>query len=158
MPVHLQEVEEFLDDLEDVYIEKLQLLEKEIIKGRDKKNIPIYLTKWRLKTPDSIFLKLKRKLRDNLDDIDDIGGLRILCLFDQDISEVYDYLISDVLDIDEVTELRVYDDPDRAKLLLSNKAIKSNKKIIKKQESKQSGYKSVHFKIMFNYKRKDCFI
>jgi ppGpp synthetase/RelA/SpoT-type nucleotidyltranferase len=72
-------------------------LEKECIKGRDRlvNPIPIYLTKWRVKKPGSVYLKTKRK-NENFKKFTDYGGLRLLCLFEQDIVMVYEFFL-DVL-------------------------------------------------------------
>lgn len=68
-------------------------IEDEIVHARDKKGIPIYLTKHRIKKPESAYLKTKRKGRSTLEDITDWVGIRILCLFHQDIYRVHEYLI-----------------------------------------------------------------
>ncbi|ABL66070.1 GTP pyrophosphokinase [Chlorobium phaeobacteroides] len=48
----------------------------------------IYLTKYRIKKQESVYLKTKRKNK-SLDEINDYGGLRLLCLFEDDIFDVH---------------------------------------------------------------------
>jgi len=52
--------------------------------GRNESNIPIYTITHRVKTIDSLFLKVRRK-EIKAENINDLGGLKVLCLFDDDI-------------------------------------------------------------------------
>jgi len=80
----------------------LTIIEEKLLEARDGKEsdqssqinkVPIYLTKIRTKSADSIYLKIKQG--EKLHEIEDISGVRILCLFEQDLLEVYQYLIND---------------------------------------------------------------
>lgn len=71
----------------------LTLLENEIIDGRDNLGVPVYLTKQRVKSISSTYLKTRRKLKETLEEITDYGGLRVLCLFEQDIQTLHKYII-----------------------------------------------------------------
>jgi ppGpp synthetase/RelA/SpoT-type nucleotidyltranferase len=68
-------------------------IELEFVRARDQENIPIYLTKMRIKKAPSAYLKTKRKSKDDLNQITDWIGLRVLCLFQQDLGSVHRYLL-----------------------------------------------------------------
>ncbi|MBF0461116.1 MAG: hypothetical protein HQL87_06955 [Magnetococcales bacterium] len=82
---------------EDLF-DALGLIEKEIVKGRDKgwakddtgvsQHIPIYLTKFRVKNVESLFLKTRRKWKkgETHENFTDWGGLRVLVLFEACLS------------------------------------------------------------------------
>ncbi len=74
--------------------EILNRIEKDIVDARDSQNVPIYMTRARVKDIDSCYLKTKRKNKIDIDTITDMIGLRILCLFEQDIFDVYQYLLT----------------------------------------------------------------
>jgi len=88
-----QDVVNFYADHEGDIRVVLNGLETVVIEGRDKREIPIYLTKQRVKSVNSLYLKTKRKTYASLDEVTDIAGLRILCLFEQDIFDVHQYLV-----------------------------------------------------------------
>ena len=119
--------------------------------GRALKNIPIYSTKSRIKSPESIFLKTKRKNNKikSLDQITDYAGFRILCLFEKDIFLIHDYFLKELLAKGySLKEMNIFnwDNVDH---------IESLQKISKQYyvdlkpatENKESGYKSIHYVI-----------
>src|SRR5688572_8685194 len=79
---HETRVEGFLDDLESI-----------IIRARDKMYLPVYATKRRMKSISSLYLKTRRKSYASFDQVTDFGGLRILCMFEQDIFKVHEFLV-----------------------------------------------------------------
>ncbi|MBI3375039.1 MAG: hypothetical protein HY017_25235 [Betaproteobacteria bacterium] len=64
-----------------------------IAEGRERYEVPLYVTRARIKTPESAYLKTKRKAINDLSNIKDWVGLRVLCLFEQDILPVYRFLL-----------------------------------------------------------------
>ena len=97
------EVKEHLSEIKSSVKNILQQIEEELIDARDSsiesEKIPVYLTKWRVKDAASIYLKTKRKMYkyDELEEISDYGGLRILCLFEQDIIKIHAFIIKKLL-------------------------------------------------------------
>ena len=81
----------------------LEYIDKSLIEARDLKGVPIYLTKGRIKNPDSAYLKFKRKRRSDPDQITDWIGCRVLCLFQQDLGPTFDYIVDTVLNRQQST-------------------------------------------------------
>lgn len=142
-------IESHYKDNESIISTLLDALEKNIIFGRDKEKIPVYLTKWRIKSIESMFLKARRKREaiKRVEDITDFGGMRIICLFEQDIIEVHKYLMERVLKGKfALTVLKIYnwDDQKYAKRL--EQLAKNNFKNVQYiNKNKGSGYKSIHY-------------
>jgi ppGpp synthetase/RelA/SpoT-type nucleotidyltranferase len=68
-------------------------LENSFTAARDHEEVPIYLTKTRLKTDKSAFLKLKRKTSyTSVEDLTDLVGCRVLCLFEQEVPLVLKHI------------------------------------------------------------------
>jgi ppGpp synthetase/RelA/SpoT-type nucleotidyltranferase len=61
--------------------------------GRDNEGVPIYLTKSRLKNENSAFLKIKRKDYSSIEQVSDLLGFRVLCLFEHEIPASLRFLI-----------------------------------------------------------------
>jgi len=87
-------IKKYFDENNDTMNEILTRIEKDIVLARDTKEVPIYMTRARVKDIDSCYLKTKRKNKIDIDSITDMIGLRILCLFEQDIFDVYKYLLN----------------------------------------------------------------
>lgn len=107
--------------------------------------VPVYLTKSRVKEVESVYLKTKRRSLD-LSDFQDVGGLRLLCLFEKDIYDVFRYFLT-LFDDDkyEFIDCKVYNWSDsvvrnRLNLLVARSEVKKKIKFVKKL----SGYKSIH--------------
>jgi len=148
----------------------LQPLENEIIKGRDriKDPIPIYLTKWRIKNPHSIYVKLKLRkkklevieIKNIFKEIDDIFGLRVLCLFEQDILLTHRYILEVLKPSYKLKEFELfnwqkdYHDKQYSDLLI--KEVEKRFESVKIEHNpKRSGYKSIHYKIEINHAGED---
>ncbi len=82
-----EEVEQHLNNIVSDTKQALGALEEAIVNERDDNGLPVYLTKYRVKSIGSLYLKTKRKNK-SLDEITDMGGFRVLCLFEQDIFQV----------------------------------------------------------------------
>lgn len=132
----------------------LSALENILIAGRDEDAIPIYLTKQRIKSVNSLYLKTKRKDYESLDEVTDVAGLRVLCLFEQDILTVHEYLVG-ILSSGKyrLTEFKIYNWPDDNYIEELQNIVKKLKSIVKKHfpkhnfkdPTKGSGYKSIHY-------------
>lgn len=148
MTIKFKDVEQFLDNNLTNLELVLKKLDDLIIKGRDKYNIPVYITKYRIKSPKSIFTKTKRKMITDLKNITDYAGFRVLCLFEQDIYDTHKYIIRTLSENSFDLELfRIYnwDEDNVTKKLIINDLGKNLPGISIKNEKKKSGYKSIHY-------------
>jgi len=89
----LEEVRKYHQEHSESWQKVLRMLDSTLINARDKRLAPIYLTKSRIKQPESAYLKFKRKNRNNPALITDWIGFRVLCLFQQDIEPTFKLLI-----------------------------------------------------------------
>jgi len=107
-------------------------------------SLPIYLTRSRIKSVDSIFLKLKRKTISDITSITDIVGIRVLCLFNQDISIVYRFILDRFLNdsIYNLTKIKIYGWEDTS---IFEQILKSYDSNIYKPDKNRYGYRSIHF-------------
>lgn len=126
--------------------------EEKVIKARDEKHIPIYSTKCRVKTIDSIYLKTKRK-KIPLDKITDYSGLRILCLFEEDILKIHAALLDILNNRYSIKRIKIYNFSNK---LLKNafcKEVESRHPGFDRYdiETKHSGYKSIHYIVSLTY-------
>ncbi|MEI6533452.1 MAG: RelA/SpoT domain-containing protein [Candidatus Roizmanbacteria bacterium] len=139
--VTYQEVSDYLEKNEyDIYqeLKRLQYILK---------NDKIYLIKHRIKKPESIYLKTKRKNKP-LNEIYDYGGLRLLCLFEEDIFEVHTDFITMLGEKDyELKFCSVYnwDEPSIKKF--EYKITECFDECVFEKIRRSSGYKSVHYVI-----------
>jgi len=144
----LEEIETHISEIAPKIEATLEHLEKECIKGRDRSEnpIPIYLTKWRVKKPNSVYLKTKRK-NENFKRFTDYGGLRLLCLFEQDIVRVYDFFLEVLKENNyQLKECYGYNwDGQSDQFFVLNKITeKTFPGYSLRPEKKLSGYKSIH--------------
>jgi GTP pyrophosphokinase len=133
-----------IDDLEGI----LDDLEKLIAQARDKQRVPIYLTRSRVKSADSIYLKTKRKNDKPLEEITDYAGLRVLCLFEQDIFEIHHYIIGPLSDKAgwTISRFKIFNWDERAKrLLIDSLKARHHDAEVNPREDRESGYKSIHY-------------
>jgi len=146
---NLYEIKKYVDSIKDAVALELSELEKICIDGRNREKdpVPIYFTKWRVKKPESVFLKTKRKNK-SYQDLSDYGGMRLLCLFEQDILKVHDFLLGVLVekkyDLHEcnVYNFSVHDDLFYGLKESTEKHFPGNSINV---EEKQSGYKSIHY-------------
>jgi ppGpp synthetase/RelA/SpoT-type nucleotidyltranferase len=96
--ITLQHIDEFFDNNANLLESFAKEFEGYIVEARDKKTVPIYLTKVRVKAKTSCFLKVKRKRYSSLADISDLVGFRVLCLFEQDVPVALSYLVKFLAD------------------------------------------------------------
>jgi ppGpp synthetase/RelA/SpoT-type nucleotidyltranferase len=125
----------------------LATVDEIIATGRDEEGIPIYVTKYRIKSVDSIYLKTKRDNVNDLNEIIDYAGMRILCLFEEDIYPVHlfvlDRLINNGFILSEFKMFNIAEERD-IELFKANVEQLSPKVVIT-QKAKGSGYKSLHY-------------
>lgn len=76
-----------------LWMQVLDYLDRTLTQARDIKKVPIYLTKGRVKQAESAYLKFKRKGRSNPQSITDWIGFRVLCLFQQDVNNAFEFLL-----------------------------------------------------------------
>ncbi len=145
-------------------VEALESIENDIIvardkgvdrKGQDPYFPPVYLTKRRVKSQYSAFLKTKRKMRKDLNFIRDYAGIRILVLFDDDLIEIFRFMLTDVIDPGLLEEVTLFNLPEHlVKNIKSDSSLKKHlEKGFKLEEKhdhfrvidRQSGYQSIHF-------------
>jgi|GEM_PF-3586143 len=88
----LKDVHDYCDSNKENWESILDSLEYTLTAARDAKEVPIYLTKGRIKQPESAYLKFKRKSRNDPTQITDWIGFRVLCLFQQDLYDAFTYL------------------------------------------------------------------
>ena len=136
----------------------LNKVETAIIKARDEKEVPVYSTKCRIKTPESIYLKTKRR-GISLDSIEDFSGLRVLCLFEEDIVKVHDAILEIIATTNiELTNFKVYNFSEEWFLCDLRSSLGRHCPLKKefKPATKLSGYKSIHYIVHGNYNRYSC--
>lgn len=124
----------------------LSKLNTEVVRSREEDHIPVYFTKYRVKSPQSIFLKIKRNTEITLEEIDDYAGLRVVCLFEDELFDINKYIITMLRSLNcKLKEVEIYgwDENDhnvqRIKSCIDLPA--DNISILKKM----SGYRSVHY-------------
>jgi len=125
---------------------QLQALE-ELCLNDNSSSSKIYLTKYRIKKQESVYLKTKRKDK-SLDDINDYGGLRLLCLFEEDIFDVHN-------DFVKILQTNHYKLKTFSAYNWNSKSTNKLREEINKYYDKEdyefetikrtSGYKSVHY-------------
>lgn len=155
--VTYKQVETYHKDIHRVLKDILTNIEGMIISERDntEQRLPVYLTKWRVKSVDSAYRKTKRYSDEtqknyisSLNDITDYAGLRILCLFEQDLIKTNEYLVN-VFFPKEITALRTvklfnWRKGSEDKLERSLKKLDADIQNIDTRD-KERGYKSIHY-------------
>lgn len=173
--ISFEDVEKFHESIETTSESILDRLEKDVVAGRKNLRIPIYLTKIRVKDLYSIYLKNKRRGFSSLKEITDYAGLRVLCLFMQDILKVNPFILKKLRNQYRLLNMEFYNwnktDDDRRYL---NSCLESLKNEYRSQteiptivdglehdfdisldnnevkanifiKTKKSGYKSIHY-------------
>ncbi len=144
------EVENYVKSISNRLTNHLRTIEDIITVERDKEDhkLPVYLTNWRLKETSSSYFKIKRKNYKTLDRVTDYGGMRVLCLFEQDILPVHTFIIDDIIEKQgyALEEFRVFnwdkEESDKLKNVIQDKNW-HNVKI--EPDDKDSGYRSIHY-------------
>lgn len=152
MGISYEDVLKYHKTMKGKYTNLLIDLENDILNERDTNRIPIYSTVRRVKHADSIYLKTKRKAYNSLEDIYDLAGLRVLCLFEVNIPEIHGLLLRIFSDkkgaIKEMTgyNWKREDDGNIVDLIESyTKAAGLKIDLDPVLKRKESGYKSIHY-------------
>ena len=151
MSVTLAEAESYVVGLKPSLDAQMTILKGKLSSISSK----IYLSPGRLKTKESVYLKTKRKSK-RLNEIYDYAGLRLLCLFEDDIFEVHkDFVRMLRIVVDEEIDAKyqlktcsVYNwDKDYQESIKNevNKYYQEGKEYKFESEEKSSGYKSIHY-------------
>lgn len=129
------------------------LIEDPIIAGRDDNKLPVYITRFRLKTPDSCYLKTKRdpkinksKKENKLMEINDLIGIRILCLFEKYIFDIHEFIVEKLPEI-TITKIKIFNcnETDFNSIVAISKKHKIN--CVHVRENRKSGYRSLHYQV-----------
>ena len=154
MEISYQSAEEQQKNMLKTLSEPLLNLDKVLSKKKEKDGLPFYLTKWRIKSVDSIYLKTKRKKINSFEDITDYGGFRILCMFNQDISHIHSFLVEYIKNTSDMKlkELTHYNFNDEKTSRVLDDVVESslNYTVKTKWLITPSGYKSLHYLVEFN--------
>ncbi len=147
-------------------------LEGLLMEMRDTENVPIYLTRSRMKKAESVFLKLKRKkgkYANGMKDMKDLFGVRVITLFEEDVFSVFERILRKIYKNtppDErwkkysVQAVKVYNFPGRE--ISIRETIDSYNPATKfdpnEEMKKPSGYSSIHLEIICKTASKDIAI
>jgi len=142
----------FLDTFYDVHESDMQRkisnIEDIFANARDQEKIPIYMTRSRVKSYESSYLKTKRKQKTDIGQITDLLGIRVLCLFKQDIFEVYDFLLRHLNNNSkELTEVIIYHNEEKNEyknLFQEIINIKKHKNVEFEFVADKGSYQSIH--------------
>lgn len=165
MKISYEQIAKFCEENNDKFEGLLNAIDKKMSHGRDKKGIPIYSTKLRIKSSNSIYLKTKRDKDkiNNLWDITDYAGYRILCLFEQNFYDIHKYIIISLKDDFILTQFKIFNWWDKeyermiSKLTDYVHSSYANVDIVI-NPSKTSGYKSIHYLFKQDIAGKEYFI
>lgn len=147
-----EDVVTYLKDNIDHYQGILDELEVQLYKKRGE-HFPVYSTKIRVKSADSIYYKC-RKSGEGLDKIHDVAGLRILCLYEDQIFTLHDKLLEMIKKKParyQIVEFKIFNYTDEflIKQIKDRFALYSSEASVT-IENKVSGYKSLHYKLQFH--------
>lgn len=150
MRISLNDTIEHVKTLKNAIHGELELLYKELIEAKDSRKAPIYAIKYRAKSHESTFLKIKRKPNKTLTTITDYAGVRVLCLFSQHLipilTELLIILPRNGYNLKRVSLFNYEDSPDFCQNVKECVTKKYPQAAIEK-EKRVSGYKSVHMVI-----------
>lgn len=157
MSIPYSDVEKYIQEIKPQLQQALRTLDEIIIDGRDEKNVPIYLTKYRIKSIDSTYLKTKRKRKTSLEEITDFAGIRILCLFEKDIFDTHEFIINTLNEKNyNIAEFKIFNWTDKHKIdYFTNYARKAFPEIKINEDNKKSGYKSIHYVLEQEFNKKN---
>lgn len=150
MCIAYEEILHYIQSNEAHYNTLLNYVECIMRTAQDLKKVPIYSTKRRVKSIDSVYLKTKRDKVNSLAEINDYAGFRILSLFEQDILDIHRCIIDDLKKAGfNLIEFRIFnwrkDDP----LIISMKEIIALAYDGANISHKEKEYKSIHY--LFEY-------
>lgn len=147
MTIMYQEVQSHLAGISKDLKYILTKLDDIMVEARDDHGVPIYLTKCRVKSCDSTFLKVRRQRINDLEEITDYAGIRVLCLFEQDILDIHKHIIETLTTQKfKIHEFKIFNwTHERYVRLLTNVVVEKCGNIPMPREKRDSGYKSIHY-------------
>lgn len=160
MTITLEEVKKHMKTYKNDYSEILASLNGLVMESRDA-GAPIYLTNHRVKKVADIYLKTKRKGYKKVTDNKDFAGMRILCLFEDDVFIVHRHLV-EILSKNgyELDECKIYNFNPKSRKI--QQAIETTKSVFSTitpvLEDKESGYKSMHYLVTTKHNKRDCYV
>lgn len=96
----LSEVNDYLTAISGALTRELNDVDQRIWEARKSSGVPIYATKHRIKSVESAYLKTKLKPQPTLGKYTDFGGIRVLCMFEQDIPLAHECILSSFYNAD----------------------------------------------------------
>ncbi len=162
------EIEDYLGEMSSILKPLMASIEDQVMKQRDKNKIPPCISKWRIKSLNSLYLKTKiKKIKDvkDLTRITDISGMRFLVLFEDDLIVLHETLLDILLDKKKGLRLEEYklfnwSDPIKEEKFL--KVVEKKQKLFNESVGEigpvykylpmnpDSGYRSIHY--LFKHK------
>ena len=145
----LDEIKKFILTVDGKYRDEFLKLEEEFARARDNTMapVPIYFSKWRVKKPESAYLKVKKKGR-SYRTLTDYGGMRLLCLFESDMVKIHDFLLSLFIEMEyDLYECIIYNFDRKGDMYFALKQFEQKHfpGHFMSSDSKMSGYKSIHY-------------
>lgn len=150
MLISYEEILQYVQSNEAHYNTLLNYIECIMRTAQDMRKIPIYSTKRRVKSIDSVYLKTKRDKVIDLTEINDYAGFRILSLFEQDLLDIHKCIVEDLKKAGFILKEFRYFNWDEYDQLIPSMVdiVKMNyDHVIITRKTKE--YKSIHY--MFEY-------
>lgn len=146
MAIMYREVESHLAAISQELKYILNKLDNIMDEARDNHGVPIYLTKCRKKSCDSAFLKVRRKKINDLNEITDYAGIRVLCLFEQDIFDIHKHIIETLpAQKFKILKFKIFNWSDERYVKLLTDVVVKKCGNIPMPNKRGSGYKSLHY-------------
>lgn len=156
-------IDDYLGDMIPVLRPVMMSIEDQVMNKRDKGLIPACVSKWRIKSSKSLYLKTKIKKIKNIEElveIKDVAGMRFLVLFEDDLISLHTVLLDVFLDPKKglcLKEFKLFNWNDRIKEENFLKIIEEKELKYKKSMEEigpvykylpmnpDSGYRSIHY-------------
>lgn len=148
MPITYEEIDSQIDGSKKRLNSLLEIFTSDLQSIKDSEKIPLYSVKSRIKDSASAYLKTKRKKYNSTNQLTDLAGIRLLCLFENDLILINRCLIRYLVNKEyNLIEIKVfnYDDTFVAKINESIELNGLNKDIFKVVN--KPGYKSLHYTV-----------
>lgn len=163
MAITYKDVQDHIEKIRAHLEQLLRTLENQVRGAHDSNDntpLPVHLTKWRVKSIDSAYLKTKRKSKASLSEITDFGGFRILCMFEQDILPVHRGLLR-ILEASryKLEEFRIFNWHDEASIASMENEVRNKfpgRETASLRDDKDSGYRSLHYVVKQTVSGVEC--
>lgn len=151
MSITYDEINRKISELSIRLSSVLDIIIHDLKNSADSSDLPLYSVKSRIKDSASAYLKTKRKKYFDISKITDLAGIRLLCLFENDLIIVNDYLLKYLTDKNyDIKEIKIfnYDEIFTSKIISSINKYNINDGSLKTVE--KPGYKSLHYTVVTN--------